>query len=159
MRRRFFFLSFITFGLIGGCCKDKNDCKASSFTVNPLIEKYDAFQCNNNNQEYTYVFEKKAQIDSLIPMCFITSPIATPLDDLNMKYLIVGRVTTHRRDTFQTNLFKDTCLKILTYDVSMIQRDTTHWDIPGGVQSIFCSVENIPADYKVEVKYKYVPLP
>ena len=45
------------------------------------------------------------------------------------------------------------------YSISLIQRDTTVLSNGGAVKGIFCTVENIPADYEVEVKYKYVPLP
>jgi hypothetical protein len=74
---------------------------------------------------------------------------------------MVGKEFTHYSDTFQTRLLKDTCNKKLTYEISKIQRDTTKYCCPYGitaVTSMFCSVENIPSDYKVEINYKYVPL-
>jgi hypothetical protein len=148
--------------IISGCCKKQDtNCKIGSYSIQPFVQKIDAFQCNNGNNEYTYIVNSKAQIDSLAPTCFVTSSIAVPLDEMNMKYIVAGRLSYHHNDTFQTTLLKDTCLKTLTYEVDMIQRDTTHFCCPfgsGGVVSIFCSVQNIPADYKVEVKYKYVPL-
>ncbi len=73
-----------------------------------------------------------------------------------------GKLSYHHKDTLVTNLLLDSCSKLLTYEVNMIQRDTTVLRCPYGisvVRSIFCSVEDILSDYQVEVKYKYVPLP
>lgn len=143
---------------LAGCCKDKKDvCVGNPFDVKPFVEKYAKFECQNND-EFIYIFRSSKQIDSLQPTCFFSAPIAFPLDESNMVYFIVGKVSYHMQDTFKTNVLKDSCLKTLTYQVNMIQRDTTQWQFPG-VQSMFCSVENIPPDYQVEVKYKYVPLP
>ncbi|MFN8287799.1 MAG: hypothetical protein U0V74_13665 [Chitinophagales bacterium] len=100
---------------------------------------------------------KKAEIDSLAD-CTFSPPVPFPADETDFVYIMFGKMSYYRYDTFQTSLFKDTCSKKLTYQVNMIQRDTTHWQFPG-VMSMFCEVENIPADYQVEVKYQYVPLP
>lgn len=142
---------------IGGCKDKDKTCKSGAFTVQPFLEKRHVFQCNNS-EEFTYIFRKKEQIDSLNPTCFTTGSVAYPTDETNIVYILVGRASLHYRDTISvTQLQKDTCNKKLTYEVDMIQRDTTHWQFPG-VMSMFCSVENIPADYEVEVKYKYVPI-
>jgi hypothetical protein len=146
---------------LAGCCKDKKDlCVGNSVSVNPFVERFYIFWCNNNDAEYTYTFTKSEQIDSLQPDCFFTAPIAFPIDESSMRYFILGRISYHVKDTFQTTLLKDSCSKKLVYEVNMIQRDTAYYfaDQRGGVLSMFCSVENIPPDYQVEVKYKYVPL-
>lgn len=145
--------------LATGCCKDKNEevCNPTPLVVQPFIEKRHVFQCNNSD-EFTYIFRKKEQIDSLDPTCFFIGSVAFPVDETNMVYILLGRTSYHYRDTISvTELFKDTCNKKMTYDVSMFQTDTTANTFPGR-RTIFCSVENIPADYQVEVKYKYVPL-
>ena len=84
--------------------------------------------------------------------------MAFPVDETDFAYIMFGKMSYFRYDTFQTALFKDTCAKKLVYQVDMIQRDTTHRQFVGAL-TMFCSVENIPADYQVEVKYTYVPLP
>ena len=142
--------------MIGGCCKDKKSCKGSAFQIHPFTERYAKFECQNNN-EYTYIFRNSKQIDSLQPTCSFAVPVAFPIDETDMVYIMFGKTAYHYRDTFQTNLLKDTCNKTLTYEVNMVQQDTAFNTFPG-VVSMFCSVQNIPADYKVEVKYKYVPL-
>ena len=141
------------------CCKHKGDniCNSNNASINPFIEKYYVFTCGGNLYEYQYVMRKKSQIDSLTD-CTFSPPVAFPVDETNFVYIMLGKMSYYRYDTFQTALFKDTCLKKLVYQVDMIQRDTTHWQFPG-VMSMFCSVENIPADYQVEIKYKYVPIP
>ncbi len=149
-------LMLITFAL-WGCCKDKNDCKSENFQVQPFIERYYTFTCGGNLYEYEYIKRKKIQIDSLSD-CTFSPPVAFPIDETDMLYIMFGKMSYHYDDTFQTNLLKDTCLKKIIYEVNMIQRDTALWSNGGGVLSMFCSVENIPADYQVEVKYKYVPL-
>lgn len=145
---------------VSGCCKDKQSCKGEVFQVNPFVERYSKFECQNNN-EYTYIFKSSSEIENLKPTCFFTSPIAFPINETNMRYFLVGRLSYHQKDTFQTLLLKDTCSKTLVYDVNMIQRDTAYYfpDRRGGILDIYCAVEDVPADYKVEVKYKYVPLP
>ena len=143
--------------LLNACCKNKMECVNGIINVSPFVERYSKFECQNN-MEYTFIFSNKSQIDSLFPTCSFNSPIAFPIDESNMKYFLVGRLSYHQKDTFQTVLLKDTCNKSITYQVDMIQRNTSLWQFPG-VISMFCAVENIPADYKVEVKYKYVPLP
>ena len=149
----------IVFGIFFmGFHKDnKNECVGNAFGVNPFVERFFIFRCNNDDAEYTYIFTNKEQIDSLKPVCFFTAPIAFPIDEANMLYMAVGRMSYHYNDTFQTNISKDTCSKLITYDVKMIQRDTTPFQFPG-IISMYCAVENIPSDYKVEIKYKYVPL-
>jgi len=146
---------------LAGCCKDKNLCKNEFLSIRPFIERFYIFWCNNNDVEYTYIFNNSQQIEDLRPTCFFIAPVAFPIDEKNMQYFLVGRLSYHQKDTFQTSLLKDTCSKTLVYDVSMIQRDTAYYfpDRRGGILSMYCAVENIPADYKVEVKYKYVPLP
>lgn len=142
-----------------GCCKDKIDavCKPENFRIEPFVEKRHIFQCNNSD-EFTYIFRRKEQIDSLSPTCFMTGSVAFPVDETEMVYILLGRLSTHYRDTISfTELLKDTCNKKLTYDVSMFQTDTTPNTFTGR-RTIFCSVENIPSDYTVEVKYKYVPI-
>ena len=138
---------------------DKNNCKGLAFQINPFTQRFGKFSCGSNDYEYTYIFNSSKQIDSLVPTCRLRNT-AFPIDETNMKYLILGRLSYYRGDTFQTNLLKDTCLKTLTYEVNMIQRDTTRPSFypQGGVRSMYCAVENIPSDYKVEMKYKYVPL-
>ena len=142
--------------VVSGCCKDKNDCKSENFQIQPFIEKYGDFWCTGN-EEYTYILRKKSQIDSLAN-CSFSPPVAFPIDETDIAYIMVGKIAYHYRDTFQTKLLKDSCQRTLTYEVNMIQQDTVFNTFPG-VVSMFCSVENIPADYQVEVKYKYVPLP
>lgn len=144
--------------ILSGCCKNKSDCKSGNLTLKPFLERIETFDCNNGESDYTYIFSNSKQIDSLQPTCFFTAPVVFPLDESNMRYLLVGRFSAHYKDTLESTLYKDTCSKILTYDVRMIQRDTALWSNGGGIQHIFCSVQNIPPDYKVEVKYKYVQL-
>ncbi|MCO5280147.1 MAG: hypothetical protein M9931_03700 [Chitinophagales bacterium] len=96
--------------------------------------------------------------DIILSYCTFSPPVAFPIDETDMVYIMVGKMAYHYRDTFYSKLFKDTCSKKLTYEVNMVQRDTVYNTFPG-VVSMFCSIENIPADYQVEVKYKYVPLP
>ncbi len=144
--------------LIAGCCKHKNEniCNTSTYALSPSLERYGYFSCGGNLYEYEYIKRKKAQIDSLFD-CTFSPPVPFPVDETDLVYIMFGKISYYRYDTFQTNLFKDTCSKKLTYQVDMIQRDTTHRQFPGAL-SIFCSVENIPADYQVEVNYKYVPI-
>jgi len=144
-----------------GCCKHKSEdlCNPTTLTLEPFTEKRTVFQCNSTG-EYTYIFSKKEQIDSLDPTCFFIGSVPFPVDETNMVYLMVGRMSYYLKDTISlTELKKDSCQKRLTYEVNMIQRDTVFLSNGGGIRSIFCSVENIPPDYQVEVKYKYVPLP
>lgn len=141
---------------IGGCHEDKI-CKNTSFSILPFIEKYYTFTCGGNLYEYEYIKRKKAEIDSLTD-CTFSPPVAFPLDEANMVYIMVGKMSYYYKDTFQSIILKDTCNKTLVYDLQMIQRTTILESNGGGVKSMFCSVENIPEDYEVEVKYKYVPL-
>ena len=146
--------------VIAGCCKDKeeNICKSNPMQIVPFIEKRSVFQCNNTN-EYTYTLSKKEQIDSLQPTCFFVGSVPFPVDETNMFFLLIGRMSYYLKDTISfTELKKDTCQKKLTYVVDMVQRDTVLLSNGGGIRSIFCVVENIPADYQVEIKYKYVPI-
>ncbi|OJV25458.1 MAG: hypothetical protein BGO32_00090 [Bacteroidetes bacterium 37-13] len=159
--KQLYFIAVLILVTAGGCQKEKcSRCNSTSFKVTPFIERYAKFECNSND-EYTYIFRRKAQIDSLEPNCYIINSIAFPLDETDMTYIIVGRLFEHYKDTFKTVLINDTCNKVLSYEVTGIQRDTIKYCCPYGVNavsSVFCSVENIPADYQVEVKYKYVPL-
>ena len=159
MRKIIFFITIIAI-VVAGCRKNKNECVGNAFGVNPFVERFYVFWCNNDDAEYTYIFTNKEQIDSLNPVCFFTAPIAFPIDEKNMRYFILGRLSYYERDTFQTSILKDSCSKKLVYEVNMIQRDTAYYfpDQRGGILSMFCSVENVPSDYEVEVKYKYVPL-
>lgn len=162
MRKYLMFLGLTSALLfVSGCCKEKNSCKSVVFQTTPFVERANKYRCNNGASEFTHIFSNSQQIEDLKPTCFFTAPIAFPIDETNMRYFLVGRLSYHQKDTFQTVLLKDTCLKTLVYDVSMIQRDTAYYfpDRKGGILSMFCAVENIPSDYKVEVKYKYVPLP
>lgn len=150
------FLVFIT--SIVGCCKDKDMCKDTSFEVQPFFQTTTKYQCNGND-EYTYIFRDKQQVDSLSPNCFAVGPIPYQVDDNEFVYIIIGRMSYHYNDTIgYTRLTKDSCSKKLTYEVEMIQKDTALWSNGGGILPVYCSVENIPADYEVEVKYKYVPI-
>ncbi|OJV27192.1 MAG: hypothetical protein BGO32_04805 [Bacteroidetes bacterium 37-13] len=166
MRRLNLFLGLtLLYLLFSGCKKDKcqkqNECKGTPYEISPFIERYGSIFCGVNDYEYTYIFRKRAQIDSISKCTFSPSP-AFPIDESNMAYIMFGKLSYHYKDTLITNLVIDTCSKLLTYEVNMIQRDTTVLCCPYGisvVRTIFCSVENIPADYQVEVKYKYVPLP
>ncbi len=151
-----FFITIIAFAVVG-CRKNKEVCVGDAFGVNPFVERFFVFKCNNNDTEYTYTFTNREQIDSLKPVCFFTAPIAFPVDETDMLYIALGKMSYHYSDTFKTNIIKDKCSKRVTYDVQMIQRDTTPFQFPG-IISMYCAVENIPADYQVEVKYKYVPL-
>lgn len=150
--------SMLSMNLLSSCCKHKtSDCYNSQIPTTPFYEYFQKFYCNNN-VEYEYVFRKKEQIDSLLPECFIASGNTSfPVDQNNMIIFAIGKLSQYHRDTFQTNFFKDTCGKKLTFNINMIQRDTIPWQAPGAVVSMFSIVENIPADYQVEVKYKYVP--
>ena len=156
------FLISIFLITLSSCCKEKNLCKSKTNKIRPFSERfYYIFRCNNNNSEFTHIFNNSRQIEDLKPTCFFTTPIAFPIEETNMRYFLVGKLSYHQKDTFQTILLKDTCLKTIVYDVSMIQRDTAYYfpDRRGGILDIYCSVENIPSDYTVEIKYKYVPLP
>lgn len=155
----FFLVGVILLLFVTGCCKHKSEniCNPTPLPVTPFVEKRHIFQCNNSD-EFTYIFRTKEQIDSLDPTCFFIGSVPFPVNDANMLYIMAGRTSYHYRDTISfTELLKDTCNKKLTYVVSMYQTDTTVNIIPGR-RTIFCSVENIPADYQVEVKYKYVPI-
>jgi hypothetical protein len=149
--------------LFSSCKKDcdKNyDCKGVANEIAPFFERYGSVFCGTNDYEYTYILRTKEQIDSITQCTFSPSP-AFPVDGSNMVYIMFGKFSYHHKDTLITDLSIDTCAKLLTYEVDMIQRDTTVLCCPYGitvVRSIFCSVENIPADYEVEVKYKYVPI-
>jgi hypothetical protein len=146
--------------IIAGCCKEKkeNICKSNPTQIAPFFEKRSVYQCNSTN-EYTYILSKKEQIDSLHPTCFFIGSVPFPTDETNMAYVMVGRMSYYLKDTISfTELKKDTCKHILTYEVKMVQRDTALLSNGGGIRSIFCSVENIPPDYQVEVKYRYVPI-
>ncbi|HWB64747.1 MAG TPA: hypothetical protein VG603_14625 [Chitinophagales bacterium] len=145
--------------LIAGC-KHKTDtsCIPNTFSVNPFVERKSDFHCGSNNYDYTYIFRKKSEIDSLEPICSFSPPVPFPVDETDFVYIMFGKMSYFYKDSFQTILYKDTCLKKLTYDISMIQTHLDSLSNGGGVLSLFCSVENIPADYQVEVKYKYVPL-
>jgi hypothetical protein len=158
MRKIIFFITIIAI-VVAGCRKNKKECIGDKFQIQPFLERFGKFSCGNNDEEYTYIFSKKVQIDSLSPNCSYRQ-IAFPLEETDMRYIIMGKISYHIKDTFQTMIFKDTCLKTLTYEVNMIQRDTTKVSFYplGATISMFCSVENVPSDYEVEVKYKYVPL-
>ncbi|MBL7777585.1 MAG: hypothetical protein JNK66_04720 [Chitinophagales bacterium] len=143
--------------LLGSCCKDKAHCASAPYYVDPFIEKYYTFTCGGNLYEYEYIMRRKSQIDSITD-CTFSPPVAFPIDETDFVYIMIGKMSYFYGDTFQASLSKDTCLKKLIYDVSMIQRDTAQLQFPG-TRSMFCAVENIPPDYQVEVKYKYVPLP
>ncbi|HRN95765.1 MAG TPA: hypothetical protein PL084_13665 [Chitinophagales bacterium] len=158
-RLKFTIYTLVCF-FISACCKHKSEnvCNPTPFSIQPFVEKRHIFQCNNSD-EFTYIFRKKKQIDSLSPTCFFIGSVAFPTEDTNMVYLMIGRTSSHYKDTISiAQLLIDTCNKHLIYNISMVQTDTTLNTFPGR-RTIFCSVENIPADYQVEVKYKYVPLP
>lgn len=151
-------IAIVILFLVTGCCKHRgheNPCVANQFNISAITERYSDFWCTGND-EYTYVLRSKAQIDSLSE-CHFSPPAPFPVDETDYVYIMFGKMSYYKYDTFNTALFKDTCSKKLVYQVDMIQRDTTHWQFPG-VMSMFCEVENIPADYQVEVKYKYVPI-
>lgn len=157
MRTKIILLSITILFLITGCCKRKteNPCIATQFSVAPFVERYGTFWCGGNN-EYAYILRTESEIDSLSG-CSFSPPVPFPVDETNMVYIMFGKTAYHYRDTFQTSLFKDTCNKKLIYQVDMVQQDTAYNTFPG-VVSIFSEVENIPTDYQVEVKYKYVPI-
>ena len=142
-----------------GCCKDKEECANGTVSVTPFVEKYGSFTCGGNLYEYEYIKKTKSDIESLTD-CTFSPPVAFPIDETDFIYIMYSKLSYFSNDTFQTTLYKDTCNKILVYDVSMIQRDSVKVSFyPQGVaRSMFCSVDNIPSDYKVEIKYKYVPL-
>jgi hypothetical protein len=148
--------------LIDGCCKNKKDilCKSENIEIKPFLERYYVFTCGGNLYEYEYIMRRKSQIDSLTD-CTFSPPVPFPIDETDFVYIMVGRTFEFYKDTFQTSIWKDTCAKKLIYEVNRIQRDTSRYCCPYGitaVSSMFCSVENIPPDYQVEVKYKYVPI-
>ncbi len=144
---------------LSACCKHKQDdlCKQENHSTLPFVEKFNYVMCDDSS-ERLYVLTRKSQIDSLEPHCVIPFPIAYPVDETDMAYIIFGKMSYYRRDTFETALYKDTCNKKLTYDVKMIQRTDSSLGSFAWPLYMFCSVENIPADYTVEVKYKYVPI-
>lgn len=142
--------------MLAGCCKEKA-CKEEQVETKPFVEKFAHFTCGGNLYEYQYVYRSKADIDTLSD-CTFTPPVAFAVDEKDFVYIMYGKMSYYYADTFQTFLQKDDCNKRIIYNVDMIQRDTTLWSNGGGVLSMFCSVENIPADYEVEVKYKYVPI-
>ncbi len=160
MKNKINLLAVAILFLVTGCCKHKKEdvCNPTSISVTPFVQKIEVFDCNNGETDYTFVFAKSSQIDSLHPTCYFTAPIAFPTDETNMRYFLLGRFSSHFHDTIISTLYIDSCARVLYYDVKMIQRDTALWSNGGGLQHIFCSVENIPADYQVEVKYKYVPI-
>lgn len=156
MKKNVIFL--ISIFTLWGCCKDKKiECIDGNKPVLPFVEKFAGFWCNED-VEYEYIFRKREQIDSLYPNCFFPGSTAFPLTDNEVVYFIFGKIAYHKQDTFITTIFKDTCANSVTYEINMVQRDTSLNEFPG-VMPIFCTVENIPADYEVEIKYKYVPLP
>ncbi len=154
-----FFISGLIF-IISGCCKHKPDivCNPASLETQPFIQRFAVFSCGSNDYDYTYIARRKEQIDSLTA-CTFSPPVAFPIDETGMVYIMFGKMSYYYNDTFaSTHILKDTCSKKLVYEVNMVQRDTTLWSNGGGVLSMFCSVENVPADYQVEVKYKYIPI-
>jgi hypothetical protein len=156
---KFLFITLILF-FNSACKKEKNKCVGDAFLIQPFVDRSGVFYCGSNDFEFTHIVRKKSQIDSLTN-CSFSPPVAFPIDETNMVYIAFGKLSYHHKDTITTTIMKDSCSKVLIYDVSMIQRDTTSLCCPEGisvVRNIFCSVENIPADYQVEVKYKYVPL-
>lgn len=162
--RASFLCAVLLFLFVASCKKDKcvkqRECNGVAYEISPFTERYGSVFCGSNDYEYTYILRKKVQIDSISECTFTPSP-AFPIDESNMVYIMFGKLSYHHKDTLTTSLLLDTCSKLLTYEVDMIQRDTTVLCCPYGisvVRSIFCSVENIPADYQVEVKYKYVPI-
>ncbi|HRG88139.1 MAG TPA: hypothetical protein PLW44_03905 [Chitinophagales bacterium] len=144
--------------VIAGCCKDKGeDCVKGSEELTAFAEIFGGFYCNGNT-EYQYILRKKDEFTSLQPNCFFPGGMFFPINEDSVVYIAIGKMSTHRKDTFETTIVKDICNKKLVYNVSMIQNDTTLSNFPGPLH-MFCIVENIPADYQVEIKYKYVPLP
>ena len=144
--------------IIAGCCKDKGkECVNGSVELAPFAEIFGGFYCNGNT-EYQYVFRKKDEFSALQPDCFFPGGMFFPVNEDSVVYIAIGKMSIHRKDTFETTIVKDVCNKKMVYNVSMIQKDTALNNFPGPVH-MFCTVENIPADYEVEVKYKYVPLP
>ena len=154
------FLLLLVMMITSSCRKNKEECVGDKFSIQPFVEKFGSFTCGGNLYEYEYIKRNRLQIDSLED-CTFSPPIAFPVDESDMVYIMVGKEFTHYGDTFQTQLWKDTCDKKLIYEVNKIQRDTTRYCCPYGVTavtSMFCSVSEIPSDYQVEIKYKYVPL-
>ncbi len=150
-------VSIITLSLYS-CCKHKHEetpCIGGSIKIMPFKEKFAGYWCNDN-EEFTYIFRRKIQIDSLEPNCSFIGTAVFPVDDIAMAYILLGRSTHYINDSFSTELYKDTCLKKLFYNVNFIQTDTVYHSSTG-IVPIYCFVENIPADYQVEIKYKYVP--
>ena len=142
---------------IGSCKKDKVSCDNTQVQIQPFVETTTNYQCNGNN-EYTYILRRQGQVDSLQPNCFATGPLAFPINDIDMVYIIVGRMSYYHNNILQTSLFRNSCAKKLIYNINMIQKTDTLESNGGGILSVFCEVDSIPADYDVEVNYKYVPL-
>jgi hypothetical protein len=162
MRHYFYqlFFLFLIMMTLSSCRKNKEECVGDKFSIQPFVERYGVFYCGDNDSEFTHIARRKCQIDSLTN-CSFSPPVALPIDETNMVYIAFGKLSYHHKDTLTTIIMKDSCSKKLTYDISMIQRDTTTLCCPEGisvVRNIFCSVSEIPTDYQVEVKYKYVPL-
>ena len=142
--------------IIFSCCKEKKkECYSSNQIVAPFAEYKGDFYCNNN-VEYNYIFKRKSQIDSLMPDCFITGTVAFPVDDNEVTYFVFGKLSSYQKDTFETQLLKDTCLKTLVYKINMVQRDSNLRSVPG-VLDILCEAQNIPSDYQVTVEYHHIP--
>lgn len=145
--------------VLAGCCKDKGkECVNGSVELAPFAEIFGGFYCNGNT-EYQYVFRKKDEFSALLPNCFFPGGMFFPINEDSVVYIAIGKMSVYYKDTFETTIVKDSCGKRMIYNLAMIQRDTTLESNGGAVKSIFCTVENIPSDYEVEVKYKYVPLP
>ena len=145
--------------VIAGCCKDKGeDCVKGSEELTAFAEIFGGFYCNGNT-EYQYILRKKDEFTSLQPNCFFPGGMFFPINEDSVVYIAIGKFSTYYKDTFETTIVKDVCEKKMFYNINMIQRDTVVLSNGGAVKGIFCIVENIPADYEVEVKYKYVPLP
>jgi hypothetical protein len=156
-------ISKVTFGLVillilVGCHKEKK-CIGNSFSPIPFWEIFADFGCNSNNLPYQYVLWNQSTLDSLISShCYFANTQLLPVDDSGYVYLAVGDSILNIGDTITTQISKDTCNKIINYDVSFVQRTKNHANSPG-IASVFCILDRVSPDYKVFIKKSRINLP
>lgn len=138
-------------------CADKTDCSQQATAMQLYSQKTFVFDCNGN-MPYQYVFTSIAQVNDLQPNCYLGGPVATPLHEDHVRYLIIGDTLRYKSDTVTGTVYKNDCAKTVTYDVRFIQRSDTLNDVPG-IGSLFTIVEDVPEDYVVLFRKEYVLLP
>lgn len=147
--------------LINGCCKEKakdEGCKSQNFQVIPFSENFYQFFCYNGDLPYQYICWNREQIDSLQHVCGWANTAVYPLNHLPNLYMVTADTIFNYTDTITGEVFIDTCKKEVNYNVKFVQRSKNPLQYPG-IASIFCIVENVTPDYKVNVNKERIWLP